>query len=896
MFGFQRPRFPGYLPRVALVCVLLFGPTAATVVAEAHRIRAISDLSDVLSLDGGPEHPGGFTWWVRFDTVDPRTLAGDLTFADKNGVVVDMPGPGWSAVAVPGYLNDLPGYAGERKEAWYLLRFRLPDTVHQSLALRLGQIDDRDVVYFNGIEIGRSGTWDSTVAEAYDLERLYEIPPPLLKPGQVNTLLIRVQGYSDDWGITRGTTAIGPLRVLQNEAVNAKYREVLFLIVYATVGGYFLFLFLRRRVERENLFFGLFALSLVGYQFMVSPFRWELGISFMNGKRLEYLLLYAVAPSFYSFIRFYYDFKPSRLLRWWDRLVIVLLLVHAVGALICLVYPNARLWWQVLSFVQLTWPVLFLGILAMLIGQARAGSRDAMYMIGGMLILGLGMFTDVLRSRGVINLPPVTGYAFFGFVSSMALILVNRFVRVNEEVEDLNQNLERKVEQRTEQLNKSLSEVQALKVQQDGDYFLTSLLIGPLGGNFASSRTLSLELHVTQKKRFHFRRWEAEIGGDLCALYDVTLRGRKYTVLLNGDAMGKSIQGAGGALVLGTVFKSVITRTHMDPALGKKYPEHWLKDCFLELQNVFVSFDGYMLVSAVIGLVDDVNGMLYYINAEHPGIVLYRRGEARFLEEDRMLRKFGVDDEEMDEQSWTLSTFRLQPGDVMYIGSDGRDDLEMGQTSDGKRIINEDEFLFVRLVSEHPASLEELVPSLLAAGGQTDDLSLIRVGYLEDPPFEETVIPPEYSAHRDRARALGTEERLQEAIQEMERAIAIRDEVAEDVLLLARLHRRAKNYERAAELYIHLTQLEPIETRYLYDASLMLKLSRDFIQAADFGERCRLRDPEYLKNLLNLADVYRGLKNYDRSQAMLSRVLVREPEHPEALRLKQALESRVNSG
>jgi tetratricopeptide (TPR) repeat protein len=199
------------------------------------------------------------------------------------------------------------------------------------------------------------------------------------------------------------------------------------------------------------------------------------------------------------------------------------------------------------------------------------------------------------------------------------------------------------------------------------------------------------------------------------------------------------------------------------------------------------------------------------------------------------------------------------------------------------------------MVSEHPASLEELVPSLLAAGGQTDDLSLIRVGYLEDPPFEETMIPPEYSAHRDRARALGKDERIQEAIQELERAIAIRDEVAEDVLLLARLHRREKNYARAAELYIHLTQLEPIETRYLYDAALMLKLSRDFIRAADFGERCRLRDPEHLKNLLNLADVYRGLKHYDRSEAVLGRVLAREPENPEALLLKQALDGRARS-
>jgi hypothetical protein len=72
--------------------------------------------------------------------------------------------------------------------------------------------------------------------------------------------------------------------------------------------------------------------------------------------------------------------------------------------------------------------------------------------------------------------------------------------------------------------------------------------------------------------------------------------------------MGKSIQGAGGVLVLGTVFKSIIQRT-ISTAAGKNvYPERWLKNAFIEMHKAFESFDGSMLMSTVFGLIDEVTG------------------------------------------------------------------------------------------------------------------------------------------------------------------------------------------------------------------------------------------------------------------------------------------------
>ena len=221
----------------------------------------------------------------------------------------------------------------------------------------------------------------------------------------------------------------------------------------------------------------------------------------------------------------------------------------------------------------------------------------------------------------------------------IATIMANRFMFITNEVEILNAELEKKVEDRTKKLSESLEQVNTLKEQQDGDYYLTSLLVQPLSGNFIKLKEteFKIETLIRQKKQFHFKNKNSEIGGDICIADEINLQGLTYTVFLNGDAMGKSIQGAGGCLVLGTVFKSILERNHSLTHTRSIPPELWMKESFRELQNVFVSFNGSMLISAMFGIIDNRNGTIYYINAEHPYTALYRDGHANFIEREMEL-------------------------------------------------------------------------------------------------------------------------------------------------------------------------------------------------------------------------------------------------------------------
>ena len=70
-----------------------------------------------------------------------------------------------------------------------------------------------------------------------------------------------------------------------------------------------------------------------------------------------------------------------------------------------------------------------------------------------------------------------------------------------------------------------------------------------------------VKFFLKQKKEFIFRDRQKEIGGDINIAHTITVANRPHTVFINGDAMGKSVQGAGGALVLGAIFQSIIERT-----------------------------------------------------------------------------------------------------------------------------------------------------------------------------------------------------------------------------------------------------------------------------------------------------------------------------------------------
>jgi sialate O-acetylesterase len=76
------------------------------------------------------------------------------------------------------------------------------------LYLLLGQIDDVDEVYVNGSHIGTTGSFPPDFASAWNLDRVYLIPPGLLEADRENVIAVRVYDALLGGGIFSGTVGL----------------------------------------------------------------------------------------------------------------------------------------------------------------------------------------------------------------------------------------------------------------------------------------------------------------------------------------------------------------------------------------------------------------------------------------------------------------------------------------------------------------------------------------------------------------------------------------------------------------------------------------------------------------------------------------------------------------
>lgn len=446
------------------------------------------------------------------------------------------------------------------------------------------------------------------------------------------------------------------------------------------------------------------------------------------------------------------------------------------------------------------------------------------------------------------------------------------------------EQLEEKVKERTQELQNTLQDVQKLKSQQDGDYFLTTLLLKPLGVNEVSSSLVGVESFARQKKHFEFRHWSKDIGGDINISHVIELEGKRYIVFINADAMGKSMQGAGGALVLGSVFHTIIERTQATQAMQMLAPERWLKNAFIELHRVFESFDGSMLVSGFFGLLDESAGLLYHILAEHPQAVLYRDGRATFVPAERQLRKLGTTGVE---GTLSIATMQLEPGDILIVGSDGRDDLILGYEASGDRIINEDENLFLRIVEESECDIQCIVEKIETHGEIMDDLSIMRIERYREAHAPNYAF--DYSGVLDGVKIDLKAGNTDAAISRIEAYLKQDAFYPEAIKNLSQIYYQAKNYEKAANYAQDYLWLKPSDAHFVYFASLCFRRIKNFRKSIDLAERLRLREFPLAKNLALLTDLHLRMGNLKRAESILNELIELDPSFGSIELLKKKL-------
>lgn len=407
----------------------------------------------------------------------------------------------WDVISLPSDWDSL--YKNYNGICWYRIHILFPETLPEnSLGISLGTITDADETYFNGKLIGSSGRIPPDQKSAYDKIRIYELPTTYIKPGEDNVLAIRIKGlFSYQNGPYTGDFRIDTYSKLQQGYFFRELFDMLFIVTYVIVGIYFLLFFLRRIRDKENLLFALFSLGMAVYFFLRTQLKYFIGIDFFILKKIEYLVLCWLVLCAIEFIVFYFKKKHTifNYILWGSTLI-------SFGVIL---FTGDYVFWDTFNqyFMVPSWAV-GVAIGMWIVVKKLKTDIDARLMIVPFLILLATFINDILVNMAVIASTRLANYGFLFLIVSIAIILSNRFVRLHYEVEDLNLNLEKKVEDRTKELHNTVRALEDAKAETDnilknvkeGIFLINTDFI--IGHNYSKTLEQILETEVIAEQNF----------------------------------------------------------------------------------------------------------------------------------------------------------------------------------------------------------------------------------------------------------------------------------------------------------------------------------------------------------------------------------------------------------
>ncbi len=139
------------------------------------------------------------TWRVKLVRTSGEGVSDELSDDARKLAQPDVDASGWAKAAVPGYWS---GYHNVDGEAVFRLEVEIPKAWEgKELTLSLGVIDDRDVTFFNGEQVGKTDY--TTVKEPWKTSRVYKVPAKLVKAGRA-VIAVRIWDQAGWGGIPGG--------------------------------------------------------------------------------------------------------------------------------------------------------------------------------------------------------------------------------------------------------------------------------------------------------------------------------------------------------------------------------------------------------------------------------------------------------------------------------------------------------------------------------------------------------------------------------------------------------------------------------------------------------------------------------------------------------------------
>lgn len=390
---------------------------------------------------------------------------------DARWAAPDFDDSGWSSITITKAstaerLTDWQGYV------WFRTEVTIPPAmIGQNIAFsyQKNYAHQTAEVFLNGVKVGSCGQFPPAPGFENPTTIVIPIPPQVVNTQGKVSLAFRMWAPDDP---SFGTARLQfPVKVwwtsaMENQVLawkrGAMMRHIVqfFLsLMFTLVGIYHYVLYRRRQELTEYFWFSLTALGFAGNTFITSFWAnfW------VNSPRLEMRLM-TLSQTLtilmgLQFILVFFQYPTSRLIRWYQ-----VALIGVSGLVIIL--PDR--WFHANLLFLFYFSVIGLILIGSIIYQ-KVMQRyvDSIPLGIGIVFVVMSEVLEVFKlSHFRSYLPDVDNYAQYGFaifIFMMAFSLSNRFSRVYSELDALNQDLEQKVLERTEQITRQRDEITSQK-------------------------------------------------------------------------------------------------------------------------------------------------------------------------------------------------------------------------------------------------------------------------------------------------------------------------------------------------------------------------------------------------------------------------------------------------
>ena len=509
----------------------------------------------------------------------------------------------------------LPSREGE---VWLIKTFTLPASFKETdLSVFLGRIAMADRTWLNGHYIGGEGWFPPDEFSAWNDARLYHVPQDAVNWDGTNYLLVRIRVYGE------GSIVSSPFIASTETAKKAASREaflnsrlnLLFAFLMIIIALYHLMLYFQRKSERENLVFAI--LNIVSALYMsvfylteIPSLPWR-GMSFLWFQKIfSSSLPFVIGLLVPSFVNSFLKRRDH-----WSVLVIRLILcvVPIVLSVLAPDYIKLRADRPLLQLLLIP-PVLY--TLVILIGAWIKKKKNALPLLLGFSPLVVTLLVDLLLHNllwqyidGLYALPYFTSYGWQLVIIALLFVLASKASAAYREVEDLNQNLEKKVELRTEELSKANAELE--------------------DANARAARDLKLAAFVQQS--FYARSVPSVDGWDIALyfkpmsgvsgdLYDFFTEGKKLRGLGLFDVSGHGISSGLVTMLAKTTIDRIFAAEQNKPLAS-----------VMGLINKAIIEEKGDIQNYLTGLLVRIDGdRVEYVNGGHPPM-FYRMANGRVV-------------------------------------------------------------------------------------------------------------------------------------------------------------------------------------------------------------------------------------------------------------------------